>query len=205
MLASSGPKCCGGGPLQLARLPAVVGSLSSTLVHLDCSGFNLPRFPSALTQLVALKCLRASGNEFAELPAAITALSRLTMLSLGRTYNAKDPLQVLERRPFDARALGDLSGFPALCELAFDYCQVMLCDLLLGAMRHASLVRLDFVLAYPAAECVLVVLQLSQALKRVRRGSVLRCLGDSELKPSWEDLTRSPIHHFWGAFRACGL
>ena len=61
-----------------------MGSLSATLLHLDISGHMGTRFPLALTQLVALEHLSARGNEFAELPAGITALSRLTELMLGR-------------------------------------------------------------------------------------------------------------------------
>ena len=60
--------------LAPARLPADMGSLRSSLLHLDFSGHGLTQSPLALTQLVALKCLRVNENEFAELPAAITAL-----------------------------------------------------------------------------------------------------------------------------------
>ena len=61
-----------------------MGSLGTSLVHLMCVGVGLTRFPLALTQLVALKRLDASYNSFTDLPAAITALSRLTVLLLGR-------------------------------------------------------------------------------------------------------------------------
>ena len=71
-------------PLGRLRLPSGMGSLCSTLLQLDISGLRLAHFPVALTQLVALKCLDASGNEFAELPAGVTALSRLMEVTLGR-------------------------------------------------------------------------------------------------------------------------
>ena len=82
-------------------------------------------------------------------------------------------MQLHEKRSLDVRALGDLSGFPALCELRFDLCEVTMCQSMLGAVRHASLVRLCFTVAHPAPECALMVLQLSQALRCLKRGSVL--------------------------------
>ena len=152
---------------------ADMGTLRLALLHLDLSGHGLSHFPLALTQLVALECLRAGGNEFAQLPTAITALSRLTELTLGRITPWEDRLQLHEKRPLDARALGDLSGFPALRDLRFQCCEVMMCTSVLGAVRHPSLKCLVFDTAHPAPECELLVLQLSQALKRLRRGSVL--------------------------------
>ena len=53
-------------------------------MHIDIVGHGLTHFPLALTQLVTLQSLMACGNDFAEVPAAIRALSRLTQLSLGR-------------------------------------------------------------------------------------------------------------------------
>ena len=133
--------------------------------------------PLALTQLVALECLHASENDFAELPAGVTALSRLTELTLGRPMSYQDPLQLYEKHPLDVRALGDLSGFPALCRLSFHDCEVMLCETLLGAVRHAGLTKIVFGTAHPAPECVLMVLQLGQALRGSTPGSVLRTVG----------------------------
>ena len=173
MVYETNKGCIDGASLGLSRLPADMGSLSSTLLHLDFSGHQLTQFPLALTQLVALECLRASENEFAELPAAITALSRLTELRLGRASSWKDPLQLHEKRPLDVRALGDLSGFPALCKLSFASCEVIMCGSVLAAVRHACLARLCFSVAHPAPECEPMVLQLNQALRRLRRGSVL--------------------------------
>ena len=108
--------------LGLPRLPADMGTLRLGLLHLDIAGHRLTRFPLVLTQLVALECLKAGENGFAELPAGITALSRLTELTLGRDgYFSSDPLQQQQERPLDVRALGDLSAFPALCKLTFTY------------------------------------------------------------------------------------
>ena len=104
--------------LEPLRLPADMGSLSATLLHLDIAGHMGTRFPQALTQLVALEHLNAKDSEFAELPAGITALSRLTKLKLGRIWE-EDPLQLLEKRPLDVRAMGDLSHVPGLCKLTF--------------------------------------------------------------------------------------
>lgn len=131
---------------------------------------------------MALEHLDANRNEFAVLPAAITALSRLTELVLGR--NAREVSQrTLSDNDWDARALdvcalGNLSGFPMLCRLHFEYCEVKLCESMLGAVRHASLASIAFRLAHPAPGCAPVVLQLSQALNRLRRGSVLRFYPD---------------------------
>lgn len=69
------------------------------LLHLHFSMLGLARFPLALTQLVALQSLHATENHCAELPAGITALSRLTELRLGRFMDHDDPLQLQRKRP----------------------------------------------------------------------------------------------------------
>ena len=97
-------------------LPADMGALRASLLHLHIGMLGLPRFPLALAQLVALESLDATENHFAELPGGITALSRLTELRLGRLRDHSNPLQL----PLDVRALGDLSGFPALRKLTFN-------------------------------------------------------------------------------------
>ena len=161
---------CDEPDLGPVRLPADMGPLSSTLQHLEMqmNGHMGTLFPSSLTQLVALEHLNILQNDFAKLPAGITALSRLTELMLGRLH---------EMRTLDVRALGDLSRFPALCKLTFDTCQVKLCRSLLGAARHASLTSLNFYNAKPArAAPRAAVLQLSQELWRQGRGSVLTCV-----------------------------
>ena len=209
MLETSKP-CHGGARLGLATLPADMGSLTLSLRHLSISGHGLTRFPLALTQLVALECLNACGNEFAELPAGITALSRLTELKLGRIMSHDDPVQLQTKRPLDVRALGDLSAFPALCALGFSNCEVLLCESLLGVTRHASLTSLTFHNAHPAPECTLVVLQLGQVLRRLRRGSMLRLCNDFGLATGRviqalageEQL--SPFKKFKAALEACG-
>ena len=190
------------------RLPADMGSLSSALLHLDFSGHGLTQFPLALTQLVALECLNACENDFSELPSAITALSRLTELRLGRYASFGNRLQEHEKCPLDVIALGDLSGFPALCELSFQTCEVKLCDSMLGALRHPNLASLIFTFAHPAPECLLMVLQLSQVLKRLRQRSVLKLVDDGQLflnalKCSVQTLP--PFLKFKAASEACGL
>ena len=199
----SGPR------LGLPVPPATLCSLSTALLHLDVTGRGLTHFPLALTQLVGLECLKADNNKFAELPAGITALSRLTKLILGRECDVfEDPLQEREKRPLDARALGDLSGLPVLRELTFKFCEVMLCQSLPGAVRHASLAALCFGATHPAPECAPVVLQLSQALRRLGRGSVLRL--DSRKRCGFvgyaleEAQGRAPFQRFQAAIEACG-
>ena len=205
------------GPL---RLPADVGPLRAMLLHLNVSGNKLTPFPLAVTQLVKLEHLNARDNEFAELPAGITALSRLTELILGRHICREDPLQLHGKRPLDARALGDLSRFPALHELTLNWCEVTLCRSVLGAARHACLASLCFCVAHPAPECAQAVLQLSRELWRLGRGSVLKammerpCVGDEpfdNISNALQDAQgRAPCQKFratleaWG-LEACGL
>ena len=196
---------------RLARLPADMGSLRTALRHLSISGQGFTHFPLALTQLAALECLAAEMNEFAVLPAGFTALSCLTTLSLGRIMSQADPLQMRETRPLDVRALGDLSGFPALCALSFDSCEVVMCESVPGAARHAKLTDLSFCLAHPAPGCMPAVLRLSQALRRLERGSVIRGVPGSE----WEverasaalqsTQALSPFQKFLAAMEACEL
>ena len=160
----------------LFSLPADMGALKASLLHLQISFLGLPRFPLALTQLVALESLDATENHCAELPAGITALSRLKELRLGRLRGHSNPLQL----PLDVRALGDLSGFPALRKLTLKDCQAMLCPSLVGAVWHASLATLCFYTASPTPECAPVVLRLSRELRRLGRGSVIRCVCESD-------------------------
>ena len=184
----------------VARLPADMGPLRSTLRRLSFRGHELTHFPLALTQLVALECLSAGSNEFAELPAGITALSRLTELSLGRVGYRTDPPDPHDMRLLDVRALGDLSGFPALRVLSLQSCEVMMCMSILGAVRHPSLKTLRFTTAHPAPECEPVVLQLSQALRCLGRGGVLRVCHWYEV-PAQQALL--PIRKFMAALEAC--
>ena len=198
---------CGGGAFWG---PADMGSLSSSLVHLDFSGHGLTLFPLALTQLVALKFLQAGINDFAELPTGITALSRLTELTLRRVTPNGDQSQLHAKRPLDVRALGDLSGFPALCKLAFGCCEVMMCDSMLGAARHACLTSLTFHIAHPAPECALMMLQLLKELKKLRRGSVVRFENTDRSSSYFDRLLQfaqgqAPLQIFMAAMKACGL
>ena len=87
--------CRGGACSWLSQLPADMGTLRSTLQHVDCRGHALTQFPLALTQLAALECLRATDNDFAELPAAVMALSRLTELRLGRRMTSRTPFSCM--------------------------------------------------------------------------------------------------------------
>ena len=150
------------------RLPAVMGSLTSSLLHLDISGHAGGCMPPAMTKLVALQHLNCSESTYEQLPAGITALSRLTELVLGGVLLETHSLFCL-----DARALGDLSSFPALRRLTFDRCRVTLSPSIPGAARHTSLTSLRFDWACPARESEPAVLQLGQELERLGRGRVL--------------------------------
>ena len=199
----------GSSTLGLARLPSDMGLQSMALLRLSFDGHGYTQFPLALTQLVALESLHASKNDFAELPAGITALSRLTELRLGRVAG-KDPMQMRGSRPLDVRALGDLSGFPALRWLGFEYCEVTLCGSLLGAVQQCSLMSLVFHVAHPAPGCTMMALQLGQALKRLRRGSVLQVLGEDTYRGEYTGYallveTLAPFQKFMAAMQACGV
>ena len=99
-------------------------------------------------------------------------------------------------RPLDARALGDLSAFPALCKLAFHYCEVMLCESVLGAVRHSSLASMSFHMAHPAPDCVRMVLKLCQEL---RQRGMLDLTDDSPAQ------ALPPFHKFKAALELCAL
>ena len=160
----------------LPQPPADMSSLRATMLHLEFQGHGLAQLPHALMQLTALQALRAEGHEFTVLPDAITALSRLTELRLGRTQSRYNPILEVEKRALDASALGDLSGFPALCKLSFSFCEVTLCESVLRAKVHKSLASLSFHVAHPAPECALAVLQLSKELKELRGVGVVSCM-----------------------------
>ena len=183
-------------PPWLLNLPADIGSLSSTLLRLSLTGLKLAQFPLALTQLVALECLQARGNGFADVPAGITALSRLTELALGHLAHPNHPLH-----PLDVVAMGDLSGFPTLRTLNFACCKVRLCmTLQSGAVRHASLASIVFELAHPTPECALMVLQLSRELKG--NSMLVLAVGD-ESYSGWVGL--EPFFIFKAAMEFCAL
>ena len=198
-----------GDPPGLLRLPAHMGSLSVTLLRLDISGNEVNPFPLALTQLVALEHLDASKNELVELPAGITTLSRLTELVLGRAIVEEDPLQLHGGRPLDVRAMGDMSGVPALRKLTLAFCEVVLCPSVLGAARHASLASLCFNFSHPAHKCTPAVLQLSQELWRLRRSSVLRVVSEHRFGLFSGILRaaqgRAPLQKFMADLEACRL
>ena len=206
----------GGACPWLSRLPADMGSLSMTLTHISCSGLGLTQFPLALTQLAALECLNAGVNDFAEVPAAITALSRLTSLQLGRTkpYSEEwEDLSHLYSKTLDARALGDLSAFPALRWLQVAHCEVALCESVQDAAWHPSLMVFCFWWAHPAPECTLTVLQLCQALTRQGRSTSLCLVGTRYRKDSPSSARPvvttapklTPMDKFGVAVQACGM
>ena len=191
--------------LEPARLPADMGCLCSALLRLSFRNHDVTEFPPALTQLVALQWLCADMNEFTKLPTAMTALSRLTKLDLGRVMSEEDPLQLHVKRPLDVRALGDLSALPALRELSFSFCELMFCESLPSAVHHASLMNIYFRVAHPAPECTPKVIWLSKERKNLKRGSVLRFV--SMDRDFWitcmlqEAQGRSPYQKFMAAVK----
>lgn len=122
-------------------------------------------------------------------------------------YN--DLLRPHEKPLLDARALGDLSAFPALRVLSFAYCEVLMCMSMLGAVRHASLVSLIFRGAYPAPGCALTLLQLSQTLRGLGRGTVFKLEGNSDVhmlqSACWNSGALPPCYKFKVAMEACGM
>ena len=157
---------------------------------------------------MTLSHLNVKDTDFAELPAGFTALSRLTELMLGRANHSADPLQLREKRPLSVVALGDLSGFPTLCKLTFEFCEVKLCmSLLGGAVRHRSLVSIFFNHAHPAPECAPMVMQLSQEL---RRSSVLKLARLGGKNSYYDRIAQSapalpPFYKFKAALELCAL
>ena len=151
-------------------LPWLPSYMSHNVLHLSLAGHGLAQFPLVLTQLVALEHLDARGNDFADPPTAVTALSRLTELVLGRMPTL-EPWEPDE--PLDVRALGDLSAFPALCKLYIHACEVALPGSVLGVTWHASLTELWFYDVRFTLESAPLVRQLRQALEQMGRGSVL--------------------------------
>ena len=114
-----------------------------------------------------------------------------------------DPVQVHEKHLLGARALGDLSGFPALRKLSFQGLEVMLCASMLGAVRHASLTSISFDRT-EAPECAVMVLQLSQALRRLGRGSVLRFADSTYEQHGLAEQALPPFYRCTAAQNACG-
>ena len=89
MVSETGELCRDWARLWVSRLPADMGALSSALVRISISKHKRKRklFLLGPMQPVALKPLNASGSVFAEVPAAVTALSMLTELPLGRAVS----------------------------------------------------------------------------------------------------------------------
>ena len=124
-------------------------------------------------------------------------------------------MQLQAKRPRDARARGDLSRFPALRKLTFDFCEVMLCRSVLGAAQHASLANLVLCIAHPAPESAPAVVQLSRELWRQKRGSVLKammerpCVGDRPFDEIFYALLdahgRAPCQRFEADLEECRL
>ena len=83
MVFATGEPCRDGARLWVPRLPADMGLLSSSLVRLSFSSHKRRYSLLGLMQQVTLKPLKAGGNEFATVPAAVTALSMLTELTHG--------------------------------------------------------------------------------------------------------------------------
>ena len=85
-----------------------------------------------------------------------------------------------------------------------------MCTSLLGAVWHASLASISFLVSHPAPECMLMTLQLVQALRQQRRGSVLSfadcgCGGLQAERVFQSAQALSPLHKFQVLLQACGM
>ena len=80
-----------------------------------------------------------------------------------------------------------------------------MCESMLGAVRHASLESFTFYVAHPAPESALVVLQLRQTLRGLRRGNVLKFKSGGYHDKLEEAQGRAPFQKVMTAFEACGL
>jgi len=178
-----------------AGLPASAPCFAS-LTDFTLAGHALPDFPACVLAMTGLRCLNLRGNCFEQLPSAVSVLSDLETLCLGRLSENGEIGGTL-----DARALGNLAGFPNLFSLSFYNCSVLLCLSFQAAAAHPCLQELELTTAYPACgpSCQ-AFLGFVIALLRQGRADVLR-VRDSVVQGAGQQDGQS----FRGALQAMGL
>ncbi len=121
--------------------------------------------------MTCLTDLNLGGNCFEQLPEGMTALTALETLCLGRHSASPDEVG----GALDARALGNLAGFPALRSLSFVTCSVQFCPSFQAVAAHPCLESLELWTSYPAPgpSCVAFLTFVAALLQQGRAG-VLR-------------------------------
>ena len=116
------------------------------LTDVTLNNHQLRDWPACVLGMTNLTHLDQRNNCFEELPDAVSTLTALQMLYLGRRFTESDEIG----GALDARALGNLAGFPALGSLEFDHCSVQFCPSFQAAAAHPCLKELELVASYPA-------------------------------------------------------
>ena len=124
-----------------ASAPCFASLTSVTLV-----GHQLRYWPACVQSMRRLTDLDMRDNSFEELPEAVSVLTALETLCLGR--HCSSPVEV--GGTLDARALGNLAGFPNLRSLEFNNCCVQFCPSFQAAAAHPCLKKLELDTSHPA-------------------------------------------------------
>ena len=174
------------------------GPCFASVADLILDEHRLPAFPACVLAATGLTHLDLRGNCFEHLPDAVSALTALKTLYLGRhSPGVDDEIG----GALDARALGTLAGFPSLRSLAFGYCSVLLCPDFQAAAGHPRLEDLELATSYPApgSSCG-AFLAFVHALLQQGRAGVLR-LRDIVV----EGAGQHDCRRFRGALQAVGF
>jgi len=117
----------------------------AALTDFTLAGHGLPAFPACVPTMIRLRCLDLRGNCFEQLPSAVSVLTALESLYLGRLSRHGEIGGAL-----DVCALGNLAGFPNLFSLWFHNCSLLFCPSFEAAAAHPCLQELELTTAYPA-------------------------------------------------------
>ncbi len=166
-----------------AGLPASAPCFAS-LTGCTLAGHQLRDWPACVLAATRLTYLNLGGNCFEELPDAVSVLTALETLRLGRHSPGPDVVG----GSLDARALGNLAGFPALRSLSFDNCSMQFCPSFQAAAAHPCLESLQLCTSYPACgpSCgaflgfVVALLQQGRARVLRLRNSVVQGAGQHD-------------------------
>lgn len=141
-----------GSGCPIARRAALCGhARMCALFHLygipGLSGVNLSAFPAGILAMSRLVRLNLAYCCFKQLPEAVSVLTALTALDLGR--HSADGMQI--GGVLDAQALGSVAGFPHLRGLWFHRCSVLFSPSIQAAAEHPRLVFLRLTTPYNAS------------------------------------------------------
>jgi hypothetical protein len=179
-------------------LPASAPCFAS-LTNVTLNEHLLRDWPACVLGMTALTYLDLRDNCFEQLPDAVSALTALNTLYLARHCTGYDIIG----GALDARALGDLAGFPSLRSLEFYNCSVQFCSSFQAAAAHPCLEELDLVTSLPACGSswgAFLAFVTFHALLQQGRAGVLR-LRDSVVLDAGQQDGQS----FRGALQAVGF